>query len=237
MYSDRRRGVQWDTTESERVRELESENCDCNCDCGCGCESFNCNCEELAMDTRKAILSRRTVQQFSTEPIPEGCVERALECAVRAPNHKLSNPWRFTRVGPKTREKIVEVGLGLKRAKARAKGSEFSEKKEEKIRAKLGNAPALVAVSQVREEDEFRAREDYAAIACAIENFMLSLWSEGVGSKWATGKVTRAPATYDALGIDSAKEELVAFLWVGHSSRELFETPRRPLEELCRTLP
>ena len=189
------------------------------------------------MDVRDAILTRRTVQRYTTEPIPDGAVERALECAIRAPNHKLTDPWRFARVGPETRQQIVDLGVAIKRDKARDKGKELSERREEKIRAKLGNSPEVIVVSQVLDDDEFRRKEDYAAIACAIQNFMLCLWEEGVGSKWATGSVTRHPKTYQILDIDPDREEIVGFVWVGHSSRELVETPRRPLEEVYRQLP
>lgn len=189
------------------------------------------------MNVREAILSRRTVQRYTTEPIPEGCVERALECAIRAPNHKLTNPWRFTRVGPETRQKIVDLGVRIKQEKARSKGTELSDEKVDKIRAKLGNSPEVLVVSQVLDDDDFRRREDYASVACAIQNLMLCLWDEGVGSKWATGGVTRHPETYEITGIDPEKQEIVGFVWIGHSSRELFETPRQPLEEVYRELP
>jgi nitroreductase len=189
------------------------------------------------MNVREAILTRRTVQKYSTEPIPEGCIERALECAIRAPNHKLSNPWRFSRVGPQTRREIVDLGVRIKRDKAESKGRELSEKKVEKIRAKLGNSPEVIVVSQVLADDPFRRKEDFAAIACAIQNLSLCLWEEGVGSKWATGGVTRHAQTYEITEIDPEREEIVGFVWVGHSSRDLFETPRQPLDEVYRELP
>jgi nitroreductase len=189
------------------------------------------------MNLREAILTRRTVQRYTTEPIPKGCIKRALECAVRAPNHKLSNPWRFARVGPKTREQIVDLGIQIKRKKARSKNRDLSEAKVEKIRAKLGNSPELIVVSQRLADDPFRRKEDFAAIACAIQNFSLSLWGEGVGSKWATGGVTRHPETYEIADLDADRQEIVGFIWVGHSSRKLIETPRQPIEDVYRELP
>ena len=140
-------------------------------------------------------------------------------------------------MGPETRQRIVDLGVRIKAENARENGSELTEEREEKIRAKLGNSPEGIVVSQVLDDDPFRRKEDYAAIACAIQNIMLSLWSEGVGSKWATGSVTRHPETYDILEIDPDVQEIVAFVWVGHSSRELFETPREPLENVYRKLP
>lgn len=189
------------------------------------------------MEARDAILTRKTVQKYSTEPIPEGCIERALECAVRAPNHKLTNPWRFTRIGPETREKIVALGIQLKAAKAAREGRELTEAYIEKLREKLGNSPGLLVVSQVLDDDPFRRREDYASVACAIQNLCISLWSEGVGSKWATGGVTRHSETYEITDIDPDDEKIVGFVWIGHSSQQLQETPREPVDAVTRELP
>jgi nitroreductase len=189
------------------------------------------------MDAREAILTRKTVQKYSTEPIPDGCIDRALECAVRAPNHKLTNPWRFYRVGPQTREKIVSLGIEIKAEKAARQGRELTETYIDELRAKLGNSPGLLIVSQVLDEDDFRRKEDYASVACAIQNICLSLWSEGVGSKWATGGVTRHAKTYEIAGVDPGVEKIVGFVWIGHSSQELIETPRDTVEDVTRELP
>lgn len=190
------------------------------------------------MNTREAILSRQTIQKFNTEPVPEGCVQRAVECALRAPNHKLSNPWRFRRVGPETRAQLVNIAIELKRAGAAAKGRALKETAVDKIRTKVGNSAELLIVSQIRnDEDPFRSREDYGAIACAIQNILLCLWSEGVSSKWGTGAPTRHLDSYQAAGIDPETEEIVGFIWIGHPSVEPKKSPRRPLEEVYFELP
>lgn len=189
------------------------------------------------MNTREAILSRRTVQKFNTDPVPEGCVQRAVECALRAPNHKLSNPWRFRRAGPETRAVLTNLVFEIKRESARAKGRELKQKSIDMIQAKVANSAELLIVSQVKNDDAFRSREDYGAIACAIQNLMLSLWSEGVGSKWATGGPTRHPDSYKAAHIDPEREEIIGFIRIGHPSGELVQTPRRPLDEVYFELP
>jgi len=188
------------------------------------------------MNIRDAILERRTVHRYSTEPIPEGAVDRALECAIAAPNHKLTNPWRFTRVGPEGREAIEDLYVELKRAGA----DDLSDEQEQLYRRKVGDPPELVVPSQILADDEFTRREDYAAVACAIQNFMLSLRGEGVFSKWTTGSVTRRPETYELLGIDPEDEEIVGFLWIGYPTEDRAgrEKPdRRPRREVTRQIP
>jgi nitroreductase len=43
-------------------------------------------------------------------------------------------------------------------------------------------------------------QEDYAATCCSIQNMMLALHSQGVGSKWTTGAVTRTKEIADLIG-------------------------------------
>ena len=180
------------------------------------------------MKTLDTIRQRRTIHLYEDRPLPEGLLREALEACLRAPNHKLTNPWRFTRVGPETRAKLVDLGVELK--------GELSERTEAKVRDKLGSSAELVVVSQVRVADDFRRREDFGAIACAIQNLSLALWSEGVGSKWSTGGLTRHERTYELLGIDPEAEEIVGFVWIGYP-RTVPDPPRRALDEVYRELP
>jgi nitroreductase len=176
--------------------------------------------------------ARRTVHFYDPErQLPDGLLERSLEAAVRAPNHKLTNPWRFTVVGSETRSTLTDIAVDLK-----AQKPNFTPALEEKVRQKVGSSPELVVVSQVIDSDDFRRREDYAACACAIQNMCLVLWEEGVGSKWSSGGVTRDPRSYAALGIDPEVEEIIAFVWIGYPDK-VPDPPRKPVEEVVRRVP
>lgn len=181
------------------------------------------------METREALLERRTIHFYEPTPLPEGALERALEAAIRAPNHKLTNPWRFTIPGPRARAQITELGVEIK-----CGGKDLPAERVEKVRAKLATPPGLVVVSQVLgDEDDLRRKEDYAAVACAIQNASLSLWSEGLGSKWSTGRVTRHAQTYEILELDPAREVIVGFLFAGYPAITP-DPPRLPLEQVVR---
>jgi hypothetical protein len=101
------------------------------------------------------------------------------------------------------------------------------------------NPTELLVVCQAKAADPEVAREDYAAIACAVYAAMLSLWSEGVGSKWSTGGVTTDERTHAALGVDPAEQDIVGFLWVGLDARPDAPKPRRrrPLDQILRSVP
>lgn len=181
------------------------------------------------MDARELLLDRRTIHDYRPEPIDDEAVDRALKCAIRAPNHKLTNPWRFTKVGPEVRDRLTDLGVELKRQK-----KDVDDEYEQYLRAKYGNPAHLVVVSQVLDDDPFRQKEDYAACATAIQNFCLSLWSEEIGSKWSTGSMSRHDSAYEMLDIDPEKEEIIAFVWVGVPA-EIPDPPRTPLDEVVRT--
>ena len=52
------------------------------------------------MELEQAIRSRRTHKAFAPEPVPRAVLEELLELARWAPNHNLTNPWRFRVLGP-----------------------------------------------------------------------------------------------------------------------------------------
>ena len=52
------------------------------------------------MDVEDAIRSRRTHKAFAPEPLPRELLDELLELARWAPNHHLTNPWRFRVLGP-----------------------------------------------------------------------------------------------------------------------------------------
>jgi nitroreductase len=187
-------------------------------------------------DVRRVILERRTVHDYSDQPIPEGALERALEAAAAAPNHRMTEPWRFTRVGRNGREGLARISIDLKTDGGK---HPLNAAGEAKSRDKILKPAELLVVSQVLDADPEVAQEDYAAIACAVQNIFLSLTAEGIGSKWSTGGVTTDPRTYALLDIDPAKERIIGFIWIGYSAVENPPKSRRrkSLSDIYRQLP
>jgi len=80
----------------------------------------------------------------------------------------------------------------------------------------------IVTMCSEQEADTKLYYEDHAAVACATQNFMLSLADDGVGSKWMTGALGAAPEDVLAcVGGDPAKEKLIGAIWYGYPQKEL----------------
>ena len=154
------------------------------------------------------LRGRRSIDLFQPEPVDPGVLMQAIEVARWAPNHRLTEPWRFYLVGTNTRRALVDLAAELD---AEAKGERAGEAR----RARLEAIPAFFVLTSRRSDDALLEREDYAACCCAVQNLMLFLWQRGVGVKWTTGRVTRHPRFYEILGIEREKEVVVGFFWYG----------------------
>ncbi len=162
-------------------------------------------------EVHRALRERRTAHEYTSAPLPEGALRRAIDAAAAAPNHRMTEPWRFRQVGPVTRNQLLELYLELKTAKS----GTLTEAQRQRLQDKFMNPAELLVVSRVRDDDPAVAREDYAAVACAVQNLMLALHVEGVGTKWTTGAVTREDRTYDVVGVDFETERIEGFVWAG----------------------
>lgn len=188
------------------------------------------------MTNLHALLSaRRTVHDFRDEPLEAGVLDRALQAAVSAPNHRMTEPWQFVQVGPLTRQKLLERSFELK-SKPNAP---LTDSARRRLEAKILNPAELLIVSQKLHAKPKIAEEDYAAIACAIQNMMLSLSADKVGSKWSTGALTTDPTTYALAGLSEQTDRIVGFVWIGLAVEPHPGKPprRRPFADLLRRLP
>lgn len=71
------------------------------------------------------------------------------------------------------------------------------------------------------------------AVACATQNFMLSLAEDGVGSKWMTGALGAAPEdVLKAVDVDASKEKLIGAIWYGFPAKALSADAKSPPRKL-----
>src|SRR2546423_13349521 len=120
------------------------------------------------MELEEAIRTRRTHKVFGTEPLDRDTLLELFDLARWAPNHHLTNPWRFRVVGPQARAALKD-----------AAGEEAG--------AKLDRAPTLVAVSAVQSgEDPVADEEDRLATACAAYIVLLGAHGRGLVGYWRT---------------------------------------------------
>jgi nitroreductase len=123
------------------------------------------------------IYQRRTIAAFRPEPVPTDLLAELLEVAIYAPNHRLTQPWRFVLLDAETRLQYAN----LRRDLALQQG-----KNPQAIYANFIQIPAFIFVVMAQDSDAVTRDEDYAATATLIQNLMLLATERGLGSKWSS---------------------------------------------------
>lgn len=164
----------------------------------------------IPMSAWDALALRRSAKAFADRMPSRDLIERLIEAATWAPNHRLTEPWRFVVLAGKERARFGEH-LALAMA---ADG--VAEKAVEKTRTKPLRSPVLIVVAQrgPARSDEVD-REDYAAVSCATQNLMLAATAEGLATKWSTGEMAEMPAAREFLGLDE-HDRVVAYVYLGY---------------------
>jgi nitroreductase len=155
------------------------------------------------MDVETAIRTRRTHKTYRSAPVDHATLLDLFELARWAPNHHLTNPWRFRVLGERSRGRLAEAA---ERAKPGSAG-------------KLGRAPTLIVASAAVSGDDRQRREDLLATAVASYIVLLGAHARGLAGYWRTVQVLAEPSGREALGIP-AEEEIVGLLHLGQPRQE-----------------
>jgi nitroreductase len=176
--------------------------------------------KEVASSFQTLLIGRRTVEKFDQTLVSNDVLRRAVQCAIAAPNRSLSEPWRFIQIGPETVQKFAQLRTTMRMESDTA--APFTTDDWTTI-------PGwCVVTNRLTPDDPFVEQEDFKSTCCAVQNFMLSMWSEGIGTKWTSGPVQRTQEFADLCGVDAATEKVVGCIWYGFASGGLINAdPKR----------
>ena len=187
------------------------------------------------MEVNRAIETRQSIGRVKQDPVPKALVEKVLESAVHAPNHKITEPWRFHVFAGKGRGEFARARVELARLQAEAEGEEeeFAAGRISRERKKAFRAPVVIAVISKGGRDEVETLENYAACAAAVQNMQLTAHSLGLATIWRTGPVAYHPYMRDFFGLEE-NDRIVAYVYLGYS--DMSERPRRREPASAKTI-
>jgi nitroreductase len=170
------------------------------------------------MDVEHAIRTRRTHKAYSPEPVDRKVLDELFALAAWAPNHNLTNPWRFRVIGRRALEALKA-----------AAGPEAAPK--------LDRAPTLVVVSATQTgDDPVQDEEDLLAAAVATYIVLLTAHGRGLAGYWRTPAVLRTPEGRRAVGVPD-DERVLGLLNLGRPRQEKEPPPRAPSADYVTYLP
>lgn len=157
----------------------------------------------------EVLRGRRTIELFLQTPVPVELVRDAIETATWAPNHHVTEPWRFYVLGEETKQQCLNLCRDIVATKKGDKAADFK-------REAWSEKPGWLVVTCNRSDNELTQQEDYAACSAAVQSFMLHMWKAGVGCKWTSGDITRDSRFFDIIGVDESKAFVVGLIWYGY---------------------
>ncbi|MEY2441749.1 MAG: hypothetical protein QOJ46_1175 [bacterium] len=165
------------------------------------------------MELEEAIRTRRTHKAYAPGPVDRATLDELFELARWAPNHKLTNPWRFRVVGPNALERLKAAAADPIAA------------------AKLDRAPTLVVVSATQSGDPVTDEEDVCATAAAAYAVLLAAHGRGLAGYWRTPAILLHPAGRAAVGVGD-DERVLGLLHLGHPRQEPRAPERAPVKDV-----
>ncbi|MEO7457897.1 MAG: nitroreductase, partial [Gemmatimonadaceae bacterium] len=149
--------------------------------------------------TLEALHGRRSIRQFNPREVSREEVETMLSAAVAAPNHRLTQPWRFYVLGAEARH-----GYGLALGNRKAKKIEdpaAADSMRNKVAAEHQALPLMIAVAVVDDANPESQDENVAATMMAVQNIALAAVTLGLGTHIKTGAIMNDPAARAAAGV------------------------------------
>ena len=180
------------------------------------------------MDIHQTIRTRRSPSEFTARVPTREEIERLLDAAIMAPNHKMTQPWHFYVFGDEARQAYAELRGELKSQKV--EDPEVRRRVREKVSGAILKIPALLAVAMRQDEDPMTREEDYAATWMAIQNLLLEAHGMGLAGYIHTGRIMDRPALRDALGVPE-EQRVVALIDLGEPEELPAPKPRDAARE------
>jgi coenzyme F420-0:L-glutamate ligase / coenzyme F420-1:gamma-L-glutamate ligase len=189
-------------------------------------------------------LARRTVREFTTQPVDPAAVRLAIETALTAPAPHHSVPWRFVVVEtPQVRQRFLDAMLAAWKADLTADGF-TAEQIERRVRrgeplrrAPLIIVPCLVADAAHAYPDARRSAAERAmflvSMGAGVQNLLVSLAAQGLGSCWVSSALFCREVAAGALELPPDWEPMGA-VGVGHSASPPPPRPDRDTSQFVR---
>lgn len=170
------------------------------------------------METIETILTRRSVPKVAEKRPSRSEIEALLEAGVRAPNHHLTEPWRFVVLTGAALDRLGEAMA--ERVREQHAEDPDLDKRVEVEKSRPRRAPVIIAVVYTPSTNPKAIEvEDRYAIGAVMQNILLAAHASGLGAYLRTGPAAEYPGVQRHLGLQPP-EEIAGFIYVGYPAED-----------------
>jgi len=180
------------------------------------------------------IKNRRTIypENYSSRVVQKDIIEKLLNSAIWAPTHGKTQPWRF-HVFMEDGRTTLSNKLGNIYNDLYKKDT-FNELKHKKLMNRPLLSSAIIAVSMSRDPSEkIPEIEEVEAVACAMQNMLLSATAYGLGTFWSSPKIIYTKEMNAFLELEE-NDKCLGLLYIGYPSDEWPSGQRKPIEYVTK---
>jgi nitroreductase len=185
-------------------------------------------------DLSDLIRDRRTIypKDHTTRVVQRDIIERLLQNATWAPNHGMTQPWRFTVFTGAGRERLSAF-LGTEYTRI-TPPEKFMQRKYDNMVQRPLQASAIIALGMKRDPNgKISELEEMLAMACAVQNMHLTCTAYGLGGFWATGAALTGSGIREFLGLE-AEDKCLGLFYVGYPAIAWPKGYRKPYQDLVK---
>jgi nitroreductase len=183
-------------------------------------------------EINRLMRARRSVfpKDFSGEKVDDAIVTQMLENANVAPNHKLTEPWRFVVFTGEGMKKLAVLQANCYKEVTTVNGS-YREERYQSLLTKPMQSSHIIVIGMKRDgRKSLPEIEEAGAVFCAIENMYLTATAYGVGCYLSTGGITYFDEAKYIFGLGS-DDKLIGFMHIGIPREWPAEVKRKSIQE------
>ena len=177
------------------------------------------------------IKDRRTIypEQFSDRKIHKEIITNLLNNAVWAPNHGMTQPWRFQVFMEEGRKELSDFLYQF--YKDHMPKEDYKALKHDRFRDRPLRSSAVIAVGMKRDpKEKIREIEEIEAVACAIQNIYLTATAYGIGTFWSSPRMLYYPEIKPFFDMGE-KDKMLGLLYLGYPEGEWPTGQRKPIDQ------
>ena len=172
------------------------------------------------------ICSRRSTKPrlFNGTKVDDKIIWQILENANWAPNHGLTQPWRYKVYSSSGLKKLADFQADLYQKITPT--DKFKPEKYERMKSNILKSSHVIVICMERQRSgKIPEVEEIEAVACSVQNMALTAAAYNICSFWGSGGVTYTEELKKFLGL-TEQDKCLGYLYLGYSDNPTTKSRR-----------